>query len=79
MHHTTIKGLLARMSNKAKSAAMMTGTMLAVSPTFAFAADFDGTEIITKVIAYTAVGVSILGAFALGRWTLKALGIIGGK
>ncbi|WP_223495079.1 hypothetical protein [Stenotrophomonas indicatrix] len=79
MHHTTIKGLVALMNNKAKSAAMLTGTMLAVSPAFAFAADFDGTEVISKIVTYTGVGVAILGAFALGRWTLRALGIIGGK
>lgn len=46
---------------------------------FAMAADFDGTDIVTKVVQYTAVGVLILGAFALGRWTLRALGLIGGK
>ncbi|MBN5028335.1 hypothetical protein JY419_02695 [Stenotrophomonas maltophilia] len=79
MHNTTVKGFLGRMGNKAKSAAMMTGTMLAVSPAFAFAADFDGTEVISKIVTYTGVGVAILGAFALGRWTLRALGIIGGK
>lgn len=79
MSRNTINVLLSTMSNKAKSAAMMTGTMLAVSPAFAFAADFDGTEVIAKIVTYTAVGVAILGAFALGRWTLRALGIIGGK
>lgn len=52
-------------------------TALITAP--AMAADFDGTEIVTKVVAYTAVGVLILGAFALGRWTLRAMGLIGGK
>ncbi|WP_223621035.1 hypothetical protein [Lysobacter sp. ESA13C] len=56
----------------------LAAVLLALSP-FAMAADFDGTEIVTKVVAYTAVGVLILGAFALGRWTLRAMGLIGGK
>lgn len=80
MNRKTINGLLAALSNKAKSAAIVTGSTLAVSPAFAFAAgDFDGTEVIAKVITYTAVGVSMIAAFILGRWTLKALGIIGGS
>jgi len=79
MSRNTIKGLLSTMSNKAKSAAIVTGTAVALSPSFAFAADFDGTEIVSKVVTYTAVGVTILAAFALGRWTLRALGLIGGK
>lgn len=80
MHKNTIKGLLNIMSNKAKSAAIVTGSTLAVSPAFAFAAgDFDGTEVISKIVTYTAVGVSMVAAFILGRWTLKALGVIGGK
>lgn len=80
MQNTTIKGLLNTVSSKAKSAAIVTGSTLAVSPAFAFAAgDFDGTEVIAKIITYTAVGVSMIAAFILGKWTLKALGVIGGK
>ncbi|WP_294991048.1 hypothetical protein [uncultured Stenotrophomonas sp.] len=78
MTRNSINGLLATLSNKAKSAAIVTGSTLAVSPAFAFAAgDFDGVEVIAKVVTYTAVGVSMVGAFILGRWTLKALGVIG--
>lgn len=55
---------------------------LATMPGFAIAGgggDFDPAAIITKVTTYTAAGVLILAAFALGRWTLRALGLIGGK
>lgn len=65
-----------------KSNAAMFATALMLSPAFAMASgggDFDGTEVISKIVTYTAVGVAILGAFALGRWTLRALGIIGGR
>lgn len=56
------------------------GTAMALSPALAFAqSDFDGADIIAKVATYVAVGVSILAAFALGRWTLRAMGLIGGK
>lgn len=79
MNRNTFNGLLARMSNKAKSAAIVTGSVMAVSPAFAFAADFDGTEVISKIVTYTAVGVTMVAAYILGKWTLKALGVIGGK
>lgn len=67
----------------ARTRANLVGTAVMLSPAFAMASggggDFDGTEIISKVVTYTAIGVSILAAFALGRWTLRALGLIGGK
>ena len=67
--------------NNAKGYALVGATTLMTMPHFAMAqaSDFDGADIISKVVTYTAVGVSILAAFALGRWTLRALGLIGGK
>lgn len=65
--------------NSVKANLLMACTALAIAPGFAMAADFDGTDVVTKIVAYTAVGVLILGALALGRWTLRAMGIIGGK
>ncbi|AUZ51163.1 hypothetical protein VWY37_20545 [Xanthomonas citri pv. citri] len=69
--------------SNAKTAAILGSTALMAMPGFAFASggggDFDGTAIIGKVTTYTAIGVTILAAFALGRWTLRALGLIGGK
>ncbi|KLC23444.1 hypothetical protein [Xanthomonas perforans] len=69
-------------ASNAKTAAVVGSTALMAMPGFAFAAgggDFDGGEIVSKVVTYTAIGVTILAAFALGRWTLRALGLIGGK
>lgn len=65
----------------AKGAALVGATTLMTMPHFAMAQNsgFDATEILTMVATYTAVGVSILAAFALGRWTLRALGLIGGN
>ncbi|KLC40360.1 hypothetical protein P2A10_17300 [Xanthomonas perforans] len=69
--------------SNAKTAAILGSTALMAMPGFAFASggggDFDGGEIVSKVVTYTAIGVTILAAFALGRWTLRALGLIGGK
>jgi hypothetical protein len=71
-------------TRSASSAKLYAFTALAYAmalPGFAMAqsADFDGSTVVTKIVAYTAVGVLILGALALGRWTLRAMGIIGGK
>ncbi|AUZ51164.1 hypothetical protein VWY37_22210 [Xanthomonas citri pv. citri] len=69
-------------ASNAKTAALVGSTALMAMPGFAFASgggDFDGTAIVSKVVTYTAIGVTILAAFALGRWTLRALGLIGGK
>lgn len=78
---------LRKLATKAKTTAYMGATALMAAPGFAIAGggggggggDFDGTEIVSKVVTYTAIGVTILAAFALGRWTLRALGLIGGK
>jgi len=72
---------VSNVASKAKTAAYMGAATLMALPGFAMAqgADFDGAEIISKVATYVAIGVSILAAFALGRWTLRALGLIGGK
>ena len=83
MDNNTKQGLLKQLPNKAKSAATAAAvTAMVAMPGLVLASgggDFDGTEIIAKVVTYTAVGVAILAAFALGRWTLRALGLIGGK
>lgn len=87
MNDNTKNGLLATMRNSAKNtynktAAVVAGAAIAASPMLALAGgggDFDAAPIIAKLVTYTAIGVTILAAFALGRWTLKALGLIGGK
>ncbi|WP_407469552.1 hypothetical protein ABFU38_10515 [Xanthomonas campestris pv. raphani] len=70
-------------ASNVKTSALLGATALMAMPGFALASggggDFDGGEIVSKVVTYTAIGVTILAAFALGRWTLRALGLIGGK
>jgi len=68
-------------ASRAKAAALVGATTLMAMPGFAMAqsGDFDGAEIIAKVATYVAIGITILAAFALGRWTLRAMGLIGGK
>lgn len=79
-----MRNTMNRLFGNAKNAVLLGGTALMTVPGFAFAqasggGDFDGGEIVSKVVTYTAIGVTILAAFALGRWTLRALGLIGGK
>ncbi|MDG2524216.1 hypothetical protein P6166_02440 [Stenotrophomonas sp. HITSZ_GD] len=79
-----MRNTMTRAFGSAKNAVLLGGTVLMTVPGFAFAqasggGDFSGDEIIAKVVTYTAIGVAILAAFALGRWTLRALGLIGGK
>lgn len=42
----------------------------------AMAEGFDGAAIVTTIGLYVAAGVTILTAFVVGRWTLKAFGVI---
>jgi len=74
-----MRQLVTRYTNKANALFFALFMSLMASPAFAQTTEFDGSDIIAKVVAYTAIGVAILAAFALGRWTLRALGLIGGK
>lgn len=42
-------------------------------------ADFDPSTVTAKITTYVGYGIVMLAAFILGKWTLKALGVIGGK
>ena len=64
---------------KAATLAALTAVMLSPGMALAQSGDFDPAPIITKFVTYTAIGVTLLGAFALGVWTLRAMGLIGGK
>lgn len=55
-------------------ASVVVGSMMASG--MASADDFDGQVIATKIGVYVAAGVVILTAFVIGRWTLKAFGVI---
>ncbi len=43
------------------------------------AQDFDPSTVTAKITTYVGYGIVMLAAFILGKWTLKALGVIGGK
>jgi hypothetical protein len=53
----------------------------AMAPGFALAqsTDFDPSTVTAKITTYVGYGIVMLAAFILGKWTLKALGVIGGK
>ena len=41
--------------------------------------DFDPAPVIAKIATYVGYGIAMVAAWILGKWTLKALGVIGGK
>ncbi|AMJ56650.1 MULTISPECIES: hypothetical protein [Stenotrophomonas] len=52
----------------------------AAAPGLAFAADgFDSATVLAAIAAMVAAGVLIYTAYAVGKWTMKAFGLIGGK
>lgn len=55
--------------------------VVALVPTMAMAQaqDFDPSTVTAKITTYVGYGIVMLAAFILGKWTLKALGVIGGK
>lgn len=55
--------------------------MVSLVPTLAMAqaTDFDPSTVTAKIVTYTGYGILMIAAFILARWTLKALGVIGGK
>ena len=67
-----------RDAGKAAAASALT-TAMVMAPAFAQSGDFDPSPIIAKFVAYTAIGITLLGAFALAVWSLRAMGLIGGK
>lgn len=63
---------------KQRMGAMYFALCLAMLPGFAFAqaADFDPAPVVAKIGVYVGYGVLILAAWVLGKWTLRAFGII---
>ncbi|HEY1138426.1 MAG TPA: hypothetical protein VGE64_13180 [Xanthomonadaceae bacterium] len=50
---------------------------LIASPAFAQASGgFDGAAIVAKIVEYGAIGVTILAAFALAKWGMRAIGLV---
>lgn len=57
----------------------MTGTAaLATLPGMAFAQEsaFDASEITGLITTYTGIAVGVIGAFAVGVWSLRAMGLL---
>lgn len=68
------KALVARLGVAMMLSSVLVGQAMATPP-----ADFDTAPIIAKFVTFTGYAALILGAFALGVWTLRAFGLIGGK
>lgn len=63
---------------RAKAAAVGTTAMVAAGSAMAGGggSGFDPSEITSKIVEYTGYGVTLIGAYALGRWSLRAMGLI---
>ena len=72
-----MKAIAGAMKDRGAVMAGVVGT--AVSPGFAFAADFDSSEVLAAIAGMVAGGILIYTAYAVGKWTMKAFGLIGGK
>ena len=73
---------LAQKANAKVAAGVAAGTaMVSASPAFAGGGgvSFDAGDILAAIAVMVAAGVLIYTAFAAGRWTLRAFGLIGGK
>lgn len=78
-----VKGQLVSVARdtKLKAASFGTGAMVAAGSALAGGggSTFDTTDILAAIAMMLAAGVVIYTAFAVGRWTLRAFGLIGGK
>lgn len=62
---------------RAKAAAIGTTAMVAAGSAMASGgSSFDPSTITAKITEYTGYGVTLIGAYALGRWSLRAMGLI---
>jgi hypothetical protein len=66
-----------------RAKALAFGGAAALSTPLAFAsgggASFDSAEVLAAIAGMLAAGVLIYTAYAVGKWTLRAFGLIGGK
>lgn len=64
---------------RAKAAAAGTGLMVAAGSALASTSTaFDSGPITSKITENVGVAVVIIGAFILGRWTLRSMGLLKG-
>lgn len=67
---------------RSKASALVLGGTAMVASAVASAtppAAFDPSSVTSKITEYGGYGIVILGAFAVAAWTLKAMGLIGGR
>jgi len=76
-----LRGYLNTLGTKAKAIAVGGGAALAVPSAFAQTggASFDSATVLAAIALMVAAGVTIYTAYAVGKWTMKAFGLIGGK
>ena len=67
----------------ARAKALAVGGASAVATPIAFASGgstgFDPADVLAAIAAMLGAGILIYTAYAVGRWTLRAFGLIGGK
>lgn len=75
-----MKGKSVSLYNRVKLHSALALTALMLSPGFAFASgggsDFDSSAVLAKIAANVLIGVGIIGAFILGLWTLRTMGLL---
>lgn len=77
MSKKSIRQRAAEAARGAKFHAMTGTAALATLPGMAFAqSDFDESAILTAITGYTAIAVTVIGAYALGTWSLRAMGLL---
>jgi hypothetical protein len=70
----TVKNRVADLRGKAATV----GTGLLLAGGSAMATAFDSAPITSKITENVGVAVVIIGAFILGRWTLRSMGLLKG-
>lgn len=68
------KGIVARLLMACSLAMVVVGQAMATPP-----AEFDTAPILAKFVTFTGYAALILGGLALGYWTLRAFGLVGGR
>ena len=77
MSKKTFRQRAAEVARDAKFHAVTGGVALVPAAGMAMAQDaFDATEIEAKIASNTLVAVGLIGAFILGVWTLRSMGLL---
>lgn len=81
MKTKTLSNSVRDLGTRAKALAVGGATALATPLAFAGGggASFDPADVLAAIAAMLAAGILIYTAYAVGRWTLRAFGLIGGK